>query len=125
MKGIECNNCVDACSTGAKAEYGIIDASKCLSCLTIKFKGELPEDLDLGNRIYGCDTCQKVCPHNSKVQPTKTEEFVPSSKFLSLTKESIATMSEDEFREILCKISVRRDKLANLKRNREKMDTKT
>ncbi|NCU32264.1 MAG: tRNA epoxyqueuosine(34) reductase QueG [Candidatus Moranbacteria bacterium] len=62
----KCNKCVEACPTGAIVEPGVIDARKCTSYLTIELKNEIPKYFrDKTNQwIFGCDTCQDVCPHN-------------------------------------------------------------
>ena len=75
-----CSACVDACPTGAllgRDEDGapVMDATRCISYLTIENRGEIPEELRpaIGNRIYGCDICQERCPWN-------TEKFVEIAK---------------------------------------------
>ena len=76
-----CNACVEACPTGAllgRDENGapVIDATRCISYLTIENRGEIPQELRpaIGNRIYGCDICQEVCPWNSEKLVTLTHE---------------------------------------------------
>ncbi len=61
-----CQQCKNNCPTGALVSSGVVDARKCISYLTIENKGEIPEELryKIGNRIFGCDACQEVCPFN-------------------------------------------------------------
>lgn len=71
----DCDRCVRACPTGAIAAPGVLDRSRCLSWIT-QAPGTIPPEHreKLGSRIYGCDACQEVCPHNAGLQPT-TPEF--------------------------------------------------
>jgi len=96
-----------------------VDASCCLSCLTIEYRGELPEwsREALGNRVYGCDECQRCCPHNRNARPTAVPELQPSEEFMSLTAERIMAMDQAEFSRIFSHSAVKRTKLAGLQRN--------
>jgi epoxyqueuosine reductase len=61
-----CTLCIDSCPTGALVDEYELDATRCISYLTIEHKGSLPEDKrrQLGDHVYGCDVCQDVCPYN-------------------------------------------------------------
>ncbi|MGE0080230.1 MAG: tRNA epoxyqueuosine(34) reductase QueG [Thiohalomonadaceae bacterium] len=74
-----CTACVEACPTAALSADGRIDARLCISYLTIEHQGAIPEPLRplLGNRIYGCDDCQLVCPWNRFAQPSAEADFAP------------------------------------------------
>lgn len=69
-----CRRCIDACPTGALSGRGVVDKSRCLSHLT-QAGGIAPREIRtaLGSRIYGCDVCQEVCPHNSGLAPVNPE----------------------------------------------------
>jgi len=75
----ECTKCIDICPTQAIIAPYTVDARRCISYLTIELRGSIPEEFRpmMGNRIYGCDDCQLVCPWNRFAQPGKEPDFAP------------------------------------------------
>ena len=78
-----CTLCLDACPTGALPEPWVLDATRCLSYLTIELKGDIPEEhrTDVGTRVYGCDVCQDVCPYNASPVVSEDPAWQPSAVF--------------------------------------------
>ena len=116
---LQCRECEKACPSGALRCGDTVDARRCLSCLTIEHKGDLPEWVAsvMGNRVFGCDECQKCCPHNRHATGNTTPEFQPNPQLLSLTRDDILTMTQDQFSALFSHSAVKRAKLAGLQRN--------
>ena len=95
-----CTSCIDICPTQAFPEPYKLDARKCISYLTIEYKGIIPKNLrpKIGNRIYGCDDCLAICPWNKFAQQSNEMKFLSkySSKDLSLNQLSL--LNDKEFR---------------------------
>lgn len=74
-----CTRCMDICPTGAIVAPYVLDARRCIAYLTIEFRGTIPTELRplMGNRIFGCDDCQWVCPWNRFAQKTREMAFQP------------------------------------------------
>ena len=112
----DCRRCLDACPTGALESAGHLNANKCISYLTIEHKGDIPSQYAarLGDRLYGCDTCQEVCPWNRFARPTREAAFFPSPAFLSLKKEDLQTFTRDDYNRIFAGSAVKRAKYEGL-----------
>lgn len=116
---LQCHACERACPSGALHCGETVDARRCLSCLTIEYKGELPEWVGdvIGNRVYGCDECQKCCPHNRDAVGNTTSEFQPSPQLLLLSIKDILAMTQEQFSVLFSHSAVKRVKLVGLQRN--------
>lgn len=117
VQGCEgCDRCVRACPGGALDGCGGMDARRCRSYLTIEYRGEEIPHLG-GGRVYGCDICQEVCPHNRAARRTEIEAFSPRKGVLALTREDILGMEQGEFSALFKGSAIKRTKLAGLRRN--------
>jgi epoxyqueuosine reductase len=113
-----CVACIEACPTQALNEYEI-DAGKCISYLSIEYRGSFTDDQDhLNEWIYGCDICQEVCPWNEKFSKKTAEKaFQIRQEILNFENSDWDKISEEEFRSIFKKSSVKRTKFSGLDRN--------
>jgi len=95
----ECRACLDVCPTQAIIAPYQVDARRCVSYLTIELHGSIPEDLRplIGNRIYGCDDCQIICPWNRFAKPTGEQDFNPRHRLNTQQLLEVFTWSEAEF----------------------------
>lgn len=94
-----CRACLDACPTDAIVAPYQLDARRCISYLTIELPGSIPEPLraPIGNRIYGCDDCQLVCPWNKFAQPAAIGDFAPRHGLDDAQLVTLFEWSESEF----------------------------
>jgi epoxyqueuosine reductase len=95
----QCSACIDACPTGAILGPGRLDARRCISYLTIELKGSIPEELRplIGNRVYGCDDCQLVCPWNKFAQRAALPDFDERNDLASAGMVELFGWEEEEF----------------------------
>ena len=114
----ECKRCLLACPTGALTRDGI-DCRRCLSYLTIEHRGPMPEEMaqKLGRRIYGCDTCQQVCPHNRLAESTEEKLFDMPVEVAALTLEEWRDMSPERYKALFKHSAMERAGYEGLMRN--------
>ncbi len=115
-----CTKCIDTCPTGAILPGKVVDGSKCISYFTIELKemlipGEMKGRFD--NWMFGCDTCQDVCPWNRFNHPNKEINFTPLPEVLNLTTKEWEMMTEESFRKIFNDSPLRRSKFSGIQRN--------
>lgn len=106
----DCRACLDACPTQAFVAPYVLDARRCISYLTIEHAGAIPLELRplLGNRIYGCDDCQAVCPWNRFAVPSREADFLPRHNLDRAGLIELFLWTEAEFLERLAGSPIRR-----------------
>ncbi len=105
-----CARCIGACPTGAIVAPYRLDARRCISYLTIELKGSIPEELRplIGNRVYGCDDCQLVCPWNKFAQAAPVADFDVRHGLDQATLIDLFAWTEDEFDDRMQGSAIRR-----------------
>jgi epoxyqueuosine reductase len=114
-----CDRCMEACPTDAITQPYVVDSNKCISYVTIEYRGEkIPDTVDVDNWIYGCDICQDVCPWNEKfAKTTLLHEFYPRENNLNPKLSDLEKTSEEDFRKRFKNSAVKRAKYAGFMRN--------
>ncbi len=105
-----CTACMDLCPTKAFVKEKELDARKCISYLTIEHKSSIPEELrkPMGNRVFGCDDCQLVCPWNRYAQHSQEQDFNPRNRLHDIELIELFSWSEEEFLEKTAGSPIRR-----------------
>ena len=114
-----CTKCIDSCPTGAIVTPRVLDSQRCISYLTIEYKGDLPEETGniLSDWIFGCDICQDVCPWNRVARPHEHPLFDPSENLMNMNREDWETLTEEDFNVLFGGTAVRRAGYDGLMRN--------
>ncbi|MFQ5746081.1 MAG: tRNA epoxyqueuosine(34) reductase QueG [Gemmatimonadota bacterium] len=118
-----CERCIVACPTGAIVGPGELDARLCISYLTIELRGSIPVELRplIGDRVFGCDICQEVCPWNRDLAPLPSDRLTPGKPALPSSMREWATrlldMDDGEFAVAYRGTALRRPGRAGLLRN--------
>jgi len=115
-----CRACIDACPAHAIVEPYVIDARKCISYLTVEYKGEFSHEMARtnGTWIYGCDICQEVCPWNQeRARQTQDRDFYVRDGIIAPALRSVVSMTDKEFSESYRNNPVSRIGLSRFQRN--------
>jgi epoxyqueuosine reductase len=117
-----CTKCIDACPTQAIVAPYVVDSKKCISYLTIEYKGnELPSHYSENsqNWIYGCDICQDVCPINARARQHAEPDFNDKEIFSNMKRSIWEEITEDNFNEVFHDSPIKRTGYKGLMRNLE------
>lgn len=117
-----CTLCMQACPTKAIVEPYVVDATRCISYLTIELRGDQAAISDefqsrLGNKIFGCDDCLDVCPFNLQAEPTQEPTFQPTALTLAPHLDTLSRMDEATFATLFHQSPIRRAKHTGFLRN--------
>ena len=113
-----CTACIDACPTEALSPYNI-DASKCISYLTIELKDQIPQEFQnkMDDWTFGCDVCQDVCPWNRFSKSHNEPLFDPNPEMMDFKRKDWEELTEDTFETIFKNSAIKRTRYEGLKRN--------
>ncbi|MFC4232461.1 tRNA epoxyqueuosine(34) reductase QueG [Parasediminibacterium paludis] len=115
-----CTRCIDACPTTAILPNKVVDGSKCISYFTIELKEQLIPDTLKGkfdNWLFGCDTCQDVCPWNRFSKPHQEVDFTPINEVLNFSLNDWEMLTEESFKTIFKNSPIKRSKYQGIQRN--------
>ncbi|MCI0353331.1 MAG: tRNA epoxyqueuosine(34) reductase QueG [Acidobacteriales bacterium] len=114
-----CTRCLDACPTHAFVEAYKLDATRCISYLSIEKRGDIPEELrsQMGNHLFGCDICQDVCPWNRKAPLSSARDLETRAELVNPPLAQFGEMTRDNFQQLFRRSPVKRAKYSGLRRN--------
>lgn len=114
-----CRRCLEACPTGALVAPYQMDATKCISYLTIEHKSEIGPELmaGMGRQVFGCDICQDVCPWNRKAPIAADPELEPRAELVNPSLEWLSSLDEQEWERLFNGSPVRRAGFLGMRRN--------
>jgi epoxyqueuosine reductase len=115
-----CTRCLEACPTNALVEPGVLDATRCISYLTIEYRGEIPTPLAerFAGYAFGCDICNDVCPWNERFAgATAVPEFGSQHRLAGVGPEFFGQMDEEEFSRRFGETALARPGLSGMRRN--------
>ncbi len=114
-----CTRCLEACPTRALVEPHVMDARRCISYLTIEHREEIPKEFHraIGDRLYGCDICQEVCPFNRRAPQTREPGFAPRPPAPAITPQEVDQWTADDYARLLRGRALKRATLSMWKRN--------
>jgi epoxyqueuosine reductase len=114
-----CTLCLEACPTQALVAPGVLDATRCISYLTIEHRGEIADEWrpGVGSHVYGCDICQEVCPWNAVAPQSGDAAWQPRAAWDRVDLLTLSRQSDDELADALRGSPMRRTKVQGLRRN--------
>lgn len=114
-----CTRCLNACPIGALVASRTLDARRCLSYLSIEFKGEIPEEFRsaFGKTVFGCDRCQEVCPWNQCAEAPGLPEFLPREGLYQPDLRWLSALSAEDFRQTFNNSPIARATFQGIRRN--------
>jgi epoxyqueuosine reductase len=120
-----CTACIDACPTDAIVDRQLLDASRCISYLTIELREKIPDEFrqSMENRVFGCDICQEVCPWNRFSKAHHEPAFNPDERLLGWTKQEWHEMTRELFEDLFGKSAVKRAGFDGFIRNLKFIDS--
>jgi len=114
-----CDRCISACPTHALTPDGQFDANKCISYLTIEYKGRIPSEMaeKTADRLFGCDECVLACPYQKNAPAYKNKQFILYNDRARLDLSRILNLTQQDFDAEFADSTIRRSGLERLKRN--------